>query len=41
MDFSIYSQRFSTEKAIRIQQNRKTNCQKYHYYQRTSIANKK
>ena len=30
MDFSIYSQRFPTQKAIRIQENKKTNCQKCH-----------
>ena len=30
MDFSIYSQRFQTQKAIRIQENRKTKCQKCH-----------
>ena len=28
MDFSIYSQRFQTQKAIRIQENMKTKCQK-------------
>ena len=30
MDFSIYSQRFQAQKTIRIQENRKTKCQKCH-----------